>query len=372
MKKRIYLDNNATTQLDPFVIEAMIKDLQYGPSNPSSVHSFGQDAKARLTKYRRSIAEFLKVKPTEIIFTSGGTEGINNILRGLPIKSGHVITSSVEHSSVFNTFKAMSGYDIAFLNPGLFGAISPEDVKKALKPNTCFIAIMAVNNETGVKTDLNGIAEIAYSQKIPLFVDGVSLLGKEPFMIPDGVSAMSFSAHKFHGPQGVGFVFVRNGFKLKPLLTGGLQEFGRRAGTENLSGIAGMAAAVEVLKNDFIQISARMESLRDRLEKGIFLELDKVFVNGEGPRVVNTSNLAFGGVEGESLLACLDLEGIVVSHGSACSSGALEPSRILLNMGIPTERARSSIRISLSRLTTEEEIDRSIETITQVVKRLRG
>lgn len=376
MKQRIYLDNNASTPIDMRVFDIITNDLKNNFGNPSSSHSLGQEVRNRLTKARHFIASFLGVKHQEIIFTSGGTESINMGLRGYfeGDFSGHVITSSVEHSSVYATLKRFEslGCEVSFLSPGLHGAITVDAVRGACRPNTRLISLMAVNNETGVKTDIEKIATFANERHIPFLVDGVALLGKEPFVIPKGVSVMCFSGHKFHAPKGIGFAFVRQGLKLSSLLTGGDQEFGRRGGTENISGILGLAEAISILKAELSTASLHMKKLRDHFESSILESLPGVYVNGSGERIANTSNLSFSGIDGESLLIGLDLEGVVASHGSACASGALEPSRILLNMGIPLEVARSSIRFSLSRFTTEEEIDRAIQIIVKVVKRLRS
>lgn len=376
MKNRIYLDNNATTALDPRVLQVVVNDLKSHYGNPSSSHSFGQESRNCLTKARSIIAEFLRVKSSELTFTSCGTEGANMILRGvLEGKSGgHVITSSAEHSAVYATLKQLEAAgccQVTFLSPGLFGAVTADAVRAALRPETSLITLMAVNNETGVKTDIESIAALAQEMRIPFFVDGVALLGKEIFTIPPGISAMCFSGHKLHAPKGVGAVFIRSNLKLRPFITGGNQENGRRGGTENSSGIIGFAEAVRLLSQELPAALEKMKFLRDKLETGLQKNLSGVTINGQGPRVVNTSNLSFASVEGESLLAGLDMEGIAVSHGSACSSGALEPSRILLNMGIPSEGARSAIRFSLSRFTTEEEIECCIEAVTRVVNRLR-
>jgi cysteine desulfurase len=241
-----------------------------------------------------------------------------------------------------------------------------------LRKDTKLIVLMAVNNETGVKSDIEAIAAIAEESNVPFVVDGVALLGKEPFTIPSGVSAVAFSGHKLHAPKGSGMVFIRKRVKCTPLLFGGAQEFQRRAGTENLAAILGLAEAIRLLEVELPSATKRMQALRDRLEEGIISSISDVTINGEAPRVVNTSNLSFEGVDGESLLMSLDLNGVAVSHGSACSSGSLEPSRILLNMGIPRARARSSIRFSLSRFTTRDEIERCIEIVIDVVGRLRS
>ncbi len=372
--KRIYLDNNASTSLDPRVAQAIQKELQT-LGNPSSVHSFGQDLRNQITKSRRSIAAYLGSKPQELIFTSGGTEALNMVIRGVfgEKPSGHIITSSAEHSCVFHGVKWMEscGCEATFLSPGSWGAVTPVALRIALRPYSRLIALMAVNNETGVKTDIEAIAEIALEAGIPLLIDGVALLGKETFTIPKGVSAMCFSGHKFHAPKGIWLAFIRSGLKCAPLLIGGGQEYQKRGGTENMFGIIGLAEAVKILETELPEASLQMAELRDRLEEGLRSQLPDILVNGEGPRVVNTTNLSFLGVEGESLLMNLDLAGIAVSHGSACSSGALEPSRILLNMGYGVDRALSSVRFSLSRFTTRQEIDTSIDLIVQTVQRLR-
>lgn len=376
MNKKVYLDNNASAPLDPRVLSIVIQDLKEIHGNPSSIHSFGQEARNKLIQARHTIASSLGVKPHEIIFTSGGTEGANLLLRGMRPNGtqGHIITTSIEHACVYSTVKSFEeqGAACSYLETGEWGAAKPEAVKEALRPNTCLIALMAVNNETGVKTDISSIASIAKEAKVPFLVDGIALLGKESFVIPDGVSAMFFSGHKLHAPKGVGFAFIRSTCKFVPSIFGGEQEFSRRPGTENLSGIVGLAEAVNLLKTELPAASETMMKLREHFENELMGRVPGVRINGLGPRVPNTSNLAFDGVEGETLLAALDLEGIAVSHGSACASGALKPSRVLLNMGLSDERAASSLRISLSRFTTEEEINYCIEAIVRIVTRLRN
>lgn len=375
MSKRIYLDNNAGTFIDPRVADLLITLLKEPFGNPSSTHSFGQKVRNQLSKARNTIASFLGTKASEIIFTSGGTEGMNLLIRGILALQprGHVITSLVEHSCVYSTIKEMevSGFSTSFLPPGLCGAVAPEEVQAALQPDTCLICLMAVNNETGVKTDIEAIATIAEAARIPLVVDGVALMGKELFSIPKGVSGMSFSGHKFHAPQGIGFSFIRSGLKLRPLVSGGGHEFGKRAGTENVLGILSLAKAVELLRDELPLVSRYMLSLREKFEQTLQSSLAGVTINGQGSRICNVSNIAFSGVDGESLLVGLDAAGIAASHGSACSSGALEPSRILLNMGIPLEQARSSLRFSFSHFTTELEIDEACAIIVKLVDHLR-
>ena len=428
--RRIYLDHNATTGIDPRVREAMLLELSSIPYNPSSAHHFGKEAKARLQAYRAQVAAYCKAKPQEILFTSGGTEGMNLLIRGslysarpqsvnfgdkilspgdcverdaisltasererscqsskdveknshfvvgrstLQDHKAHVITTNTEHSCIYNTLTLLQsqGLQVDFLPSGLWGAVSADQIQKAIRPNTRFIILSAANNETGVKPDLAAIAEVAKQAQIPLYVDGVALLGKEPLHIPSGVSAMGFSAHKCHGPKGTGFLYVREGTQLQPLFTGGGQEFHKRAGTENLAGIAGLAKAIELLHTELPAAMERMAFLRDKLQTDLQHALDPVLVNWIGPRVSNTCNLSFPGIHGEDLLIALDLVGIAVSHGSACTSGALEPSRVLTQMGIPLEIARTAIRFSLDRTTTEEEINDVVAALIQLVSKLR-
>jgi cysteine desulfurase len=372
--QRIYLDNNATTGVDPRVLEAMLQELSMVPANPSSTHFFGREARHRLLRAREQIAHFLKVKPQEVIFTSGGTESLNLILRGAfeHFPKGAVISSNVEHASVFHTLEAFKkkGWQIHYLPVGPFGALNIEQLEKALDANTRFIVLGAVNSETGVKIDLEKIAKLALFAGIPLVIDGVALLGKELFDIPEGVSAMAFSGHKIHAPKGIGFAVIRSSFRFPSVFTGGEQEYSKRAGTENLSGIIGLAKAIELLSLELPSATAKMQALRDRLEQGLKEKFPSLLINGDGPRICNTSNLSFPGVDGENLLMSLDLAGIAASHGSACSSGALEPSRVLINMGVSTQLARSAIRFSLSRWTTDEEIKTCIETTSTLIEKL--
>lgn len=369
----IYLDNNATTPLDPRVKEVILQELDQFHGNPSSVHSYGQAAKSLLTKARRTIAAYLHVKPHEILFTSGATEGMNMILRGLLQKGDHLITSAVEHPAAYETARHLesAGVAVTYLPVGLRGSVDLEDVRRAIRPNTRLIALLSVNNETGVKNDIEGIAQVASEHKIHFLIDGVAHLGKEAMTLPSGVSAACFSGHKIHAPQGIGFVFLRHKVKLAPLFLGGVQEFQKRGGTENLLGAIALSEAVRLLHFELPQASERIRFLRDKFERTLMEGLEDVSINGNGPRVVNTSNLAFKGVDGESLLAHLDLAGVAASHGSACSAGALEPSRVLLQMGLPAETAAASIRFSLSRMTQEEEIDKAALIIIDCVTKLR-
>lgn len=368
MNEKIYLDNNATTPLDPDVLDVMIAELASPPHNPSSIHSFGQEGKKILTEARKIVADFLSVKPSEILFTSSGSEGLNLLIRGA-YQGGHLIGSAIDHAAVYHTLEDLKtmGAEVTYLPVDEWGAPNLEDLKEALRPDTKLIVLTAANGETGVKLDLSGFAKLANQRGIPLILDGVALLGKEPFTIPDGVSGMAFSAHKFHGPQGVGFIYLNSSLKLTPLMTGGGQEKGLHPGTENLPGIVGMAHALTLLDED--ENYDYLSHLRETFESLILEALPDTEINGTGPRVPNTSNLYFPSVDGESLLISLDMHGIAASHASACASGALEPSRTLLNMGYSKKRASSSLRFSFSRFNTLEEIKQAATTLISLVQK---
>lgn len=367
----IYLDNNATTLLDPEVFLAIQPLMHTLVGNPSSVHRYGQQAKALLTDAFQKCAAFFEVRTDEIVFTSGATEALNFLIRSLPAGS-HVITSSLEHVATIESLK-LSGASISYLDPlpGQ-GALTVDQVQEALRENTCLIVLSAANNETGVKTDIAAIGAVAERAGIPFVVDGVASLGKEPFHLPTGAAAACFSGHKIHAPLGVGLAIVKKGCKTPPFIVGGPQQRGLRAGTENLPGIIGFAKALELISKKGETWFEKLSQLRDRFEAGICSAIPDVLVHGKGePRVSNTSNIAFLGVDGETLLILLDLAGVAASHGSACSSGALQPSRVLLNMGIDPKIVRSSLRFSLSRFTTQEEIDQSVAIIAKTVRNLR-
>ena len=353
----IYLDNNATTQIDHDVKEAM-DALDVG--NPSSMHQFGRRAKQTLLECRRFIADYFGMD--EVIFTSGATEALNMVVHSLP-KGAHVITSSLEHAAVRESVNAYCEGRVTRLEPmeGR-GFIMPEQVEAAIRPETKMILLMGANNETGIVTDIKAIAQIAERYEIDFVVDGVALLGKHIFTLPKGVSAACFSGHKIHGPTGVGALVYRRSFKLKPLIYGGAQQHGLRGGSENLRGVIGFQKALEQICETSIE---GMCLLRDQLEKELKHIYPTIEIHGESEqRVSNTSNVFFPGVDGETLLMQLDLEGVAISHGAACSSGALEPSHVLLNMGLSRGVARSSLRFSLSRFTTEDEINQVVKLLT--------
>jgi cysteine desulfurase len=352
----IYLDNNASTPIDPFVVEAIKNELSNLVNNPSSPHQFGQSAKARLDKARRIIADYFKVKPTEVIFTSSGTEAMNLLIQGLIAnRKGHVVSSEMEHSCVYNLLKERSDLETTFVKPDYTGTISIESVLEAVRPDTLLVALMAVNNETGTKTD---IAAIASKLKIPFVVDGVQWLGKEPIALPPNITGIGFSGHKIHAPGGIGFIIVKG--KIASQIRGGFQEFGKRAGTENMIGISGLAKAIQ-------RIEYPNQNMRDHFETIVLKALPDARVNGAN-RVGTTSNICFPGIDGESLLIKLDQMGVAASLGSACSSGAIEPSRVLVSMGLSYNDAKSSLRFSFSRMNTLDDAVQAADIVIRAVQ----
>jgi cysteine desulfurase len=325
---------------------------------------------------RQKTADFFSVRPDEIIFTSGGTESINLMLRGFfeGGKKGHLITTNIEHSAVYKTVQALEkqGVSITFISCGLWGAPTPEQIEAAIRSDTKAIVVTASNSETGVKIDLEAMAAMADKRSIPLLLDGVSFIGKESLPALKGISAVAISGHKFNAPKGIGALVCRSTFPLHAVSTGGNQEYMHRAGTENLPGILGLAEGLQILRESQPLISQHLLDLRSRFECELFRALPDLAINGGGPRISNTVNVAFLGCDGESLLMQLDMAGIAVSLGSACSSGALEPSRILTNMGIDRKVARSSLRFSFGRTNTRQEIDLTLEKLVPLVKKLRS
>lgn len=373
--KRIYLDNNASTFIDPKVLEVLKQELELSQGNPSSSHFFGQELKKKLANARSTIAAAFNIKPSEIYFTSGATESANLIIRGLLdlSKPIHAVTTSIEHDAVYKTFKDLEkkGLKVSYVKPEKSGAVSLEAIKREVNQNTALIAVMAANNETGVINPIQSIAEFSESLKIPFFVDATQIIGKAAFTLHEGITAFCMSGHKIHGPKGIGMAFIRKKTPFSPLISGGEQEFGKRGGTENSAAIVALAAAFTRLQESEGAID-RMSYLRDLFEKEILHRLKEVYINGGTPRICNTSNLYFKGVDGEALLTSLDLQGIAASHGSACSSGALKPSRVLLEMGLEEKMARSSLRFSLSRFTEENEIREAIQIICSLVENFRS
>ena len=378
---RIYLDHNATTPVDPSVAEQMRCALSEDFGNPSSVHYFGQRAKARVDEARSASAALVGGEPSEIVFTSGGTEADNFAIRGAAealeaTGRRHLITSGIEHEAVLNTFKALArrGWKTTLLPVDASGIVSLEALRDALTDATALVSLMHANNEIGTVQPVAALAALAHDRGALFHTDAVQSAGKIPVDVRAlGVDLLSISAHKFYGPKGIGALWIRRGTKLAPLLTGGRHERNRRAGTENVPGILGMGVAAELARQKLPDEAPRLGALRDRLEQRILATVSRTRLNGaRDPRVPNTTNISFERVEAESLLIALDLEGVAVSTGSACSSGTLEPSHVLRAMGLPAHRTQSSIRFSLGAENTERQIDQVTAILPRVVEKLRS
>jgi cysteine desulfurase len=378
---RIYLDHNATTPLESAVVDRMTAALRDEFGNASSVHHFGQRAKAAIDEARSAVAELVGADPGEIVFTSGGTESDNIAIRGVAeameaAGRRQVIATSIEHEAVLNTFKALArrGWRTTLLPVDQTGVASPDALRDAISDTTALVSVMHANNEVGTIQRVAEFAAIAHERGALMHTDAVQSAGKIPVNVKTlGIDLLSASAHKINGPKGVGAIWLRRGVRLVPLLTGGRQERGRRAGTENVAGIVGYGAAAARAAAKMATDMPRLSALRDRLEQGILGSVPGTSVNGSGsPRVPNTTNISFERVEAESLLIALDLEGIAVSTGSACSSGTLEPSHVLKAMGFPAHRTQNSIRFSLGLGNTEAEIDRVLAVLPGIVEKLRS
>jgi cysteine desulfurase len=377
--KRIYLDHNATTPLRPEVLAAMTPYLTKEYGNASSIHGYGQNARGAVEQARMQVARLVGARDTEIIFTSGGTESDNYAILGAvaaaPGKAKHVITSAIEHVAALDPCRALArqGIELTILPVDRNGLVNPEDVRGAIRPETVLITIMLANNEIGTIEPIADIGKIAEEKGIVFHADAVQAAGKIPIDVEKlGVDLLSISAHKFCGPKGVGALYVRKGTRLEPLLYGGHSERDRRPGTEDVAAIAGMGKAAELALAEMAGERERIGALRDRLEQGLLERVPHAWVNGaRAPRVPNTANLTFPFIEGESMVIALDLKGIACSTGAACSSGALEPSHVLLALGLAPEDARATLRLSLGHQTTPDEIDFALETIPPVIERLR-
>jgi cysteine desulfurase len=376
----VYFDHNATTPLAPEVTEVVVSCLGQTFGNASSIHYFGQAAKQRLEAARRSLASLIHAHPSEVVFTGGGTEADNLALLGIARacaarrgKPGHAITSAIEHPAVLAACGQLEreGFEITRLSVGSAGIVDPADVRAALRPDTAVISVMHANNETGVIQPVEEIARIAREAEVPFHVDGVQALGKLRVDVKAlGVDLYSMSAHKLYAPKGVGALYVRKGVRLHPLLFGGHHERDRRPGTENVPGIAGFGAAAQLAAKHAPE-TGRISELRNRLEQAVLEHIRETGVNGSEPRVPNTTNIHFDGIDGEALVIALDLRGFAVSTGSACSSGAVTPSHVLTAMGLPPERARASIRFSLGIGNTAEQVDALTRALEESVVHLR-
>jgi cysteine desulfurase len=374
--RRVYLDNNATTPVLPEVFEAVRPYFAEHFGNASSIHHHGQETRAAVERARESVAALLGCRPAEIVFTSGGTEADNLAIFGLVRPGDHVISSTIEHHAVLNSCKHLEekGIEVTYLPVDGRGLVDPDDLRRALRSNTKLVTIMMANNETGVIQPVEEIGKICAEADVYFHTDGVQAASKVPIRVKEiGCDLLSLSGHKLHAPQGVGALYVRKGTTLEPRFFGGSHERSRRAGTENVPGIVGLGKAAELAIKGFESGETdRIFALRDRLERAILDNVEATAVNGSGaPRVPNTSNIYFDYIEGEALIIALDLKGLAVSTGAACSSGAIEPSHVLTAMGLRPDRARASIRFSLGKQNTGEDVDFAIQLVPASVERLR-
>lgn len=379
MQKLVYFDNNATTPVHPEVFKAMEPFYKAEYGNASSIHAMGRPARHAVDSARHVIATFLGASDEDIIFTSGGTESDNMAIKGAALansaKGNHIITNAAEHSAVLSTCRFMekNGFKVTYLGVDKCGMVSPDDLKKAITDKTVLITIMHANNETGTIQPIKEFALIAKENKILFHTDAVQSFAKLDIDVNDiSIDLLSASAHKIYGPKGIGILYIRKGVKIIPLSHGGHHERGLRAGTENVPGIVGFAKAVELASVDRDKKNKSLLNLRDRLHKNITKQIEDVYLNGHlTQRLPGSLNLSFKYIEGESIMLNLDIQGVCVSTGSACTSGTLEPSHVLTAMGIPPEIAQGSIRFSLGEQNTQEEVDYCVNILPEIVKRLR-
>ncbi|HVC47846.1 MAG TPA: cysteine desulfurase family protein [Terracidiphilus sp.] len=377
---RVYMDANATTPLLPEVVEAMHPFWMEHFGNASSIHLDGQSARSALDRARETLAEFLHCHEAEVVFNSGGTEGDNTALFGLLRSGDHLITTSIEHSAVLHAARRLAerGIQVTFVDPAPSGLITPDSIRAALRPSTRLISVMLANNETGILQPVEAIAQLAAEAGAFFHIDAVQAAGKVPLDVRQiGCHLLSISGHKMHAPKGVGAMYVRRGTPVDALLVGGSHERRRRAGTENVAGIVGLARAAELAMHSLADGTwTRVAALRDRIDREL-LTLPGTGLNGQSdgvpvPRVANTTNLWFDQLEGESLVIALDLKGAAVSGGSACHSGATEPSHVLMAMGLSKTRARASLRFSLLKTATEADVDHVLRVVPEAVRQLRA
>jgi cysteine desulfurase len=365
---RIYADHNATTPLAPAVLDAMLPYLREHYGNASSVHIFGRECRAAIDDARVRIANLLGAQEGEIVFTGGGTEADNTVLFG--VRPGHIITSSIEHHAVLNACQRRN--DVTYLPASRDCLVDPDDLRKAIRKDTVLVSIMSANNETGTIQPVKELAGICRERGVPFHTDAIQAFGKLPVKVSD-VDLLSISAHKFYGPKGVGALYIRRGTKIEPLLFGGSHENDRRAGTENVAGIVGLAKAAELATAKMGEEQCRLFGLCEKLAAGIAERMTGAHRNGHATqRIGNTINFSFEGCEEEGLLLGLDLEGVAVSSGSACAVGSLEPSHVLKAMGLPHELARSAVRFSFGAGNTREDVGEILDALVRVVERLRS
>ncbi len=378
--RKVYLDNAATTALSPRVLEAMLPYFTQYYGNPSSVHAFGREAKQGLDKARDQVAKALHCDPSEVIFTGCGTESDNTVLLGVAQRYGnkgkHIITTNVEHHAILHTCEYLEkqGYSVTYLPVDQDGLVTAEQVAAAIRPDTILVSIMFANNEVGTIMPIQEIGTVCKEKGVLFHTDAVQAVGHIPVDVQAmHIDMLSLSAHKFHGPKGVGALYCRKGIRLPSYIMGGAQEKGRRAGTENVAGIVGLGAAIELATEQLEENRAKMTALRDRLMTGIQARISEVKLNGHPTnRLPNNVNFSFKYIEGESILLMLDMNGIAASSGSACTSGSLDPSHVLLALGLPHEIAHGSVRLTLGDETTEEDIDYTIDVLEKTVARLRA
>jgi cysteine desulfurase len=377
--QRFYFDHNATTPVSPAVLEVLVPALLEVYGNASSIHQHGQQAKQKLEIARRQVAGLLACDPKDLVFLSGGTEADNlailGTVRASTPEKKHVVTTTIEHPAVLNPCRQLEreGVDVSYVRVGSDGVVDPADIRRALRPETILISVMHANNELGTIQPIQEIATLAHEAGSLLHADGVQAAGKIPVDVRAlGVDLYSISGHKLYSPKGIGALYIKHGTRLAPIQFGGRHERERRPGTENVPGAIALGQAAALTTEVLASESARLRTLRDRLEAGILERLPDCGVNaGRSPRTPNTTNVFFDGLEGEALVISLDLKGFAVSSGSACSSGAVEPSHVLLAIGLPRERARASLRFSLGHSNTEEQVDALIEAVAESTAHLR-
>ena len=378
MSRRVYLDHNASTPVHPEVLAEMLPYFSEIFGNPSSIHAFGREAREGLDRARERVAGYLGVSPQEIVFTSGGTESDNLAVKGLAWARGrgHLITSRIEHHAVLRACQALEGhgFDVTYVGVDEHGMVDPDEVRRAIRPDTIAVSVMHANSEIGTIQPIGEIGRLTRERGIPFHVDAVQTLGKIPFDVGAlGIDALSFSAHKIYGPKGVAGLYVRKGTKMVAVQHGGEHERRRRAGTENVAGIVGLGKAVEVRARDMAAEAGRLAALRDRLVDGLRARVPEVRLSGHPvQRLPGTASLLFRHVESESIVLGLDLKGIAVSAGSACTSGNVEPSHVLVAMGVPLDWAMGAVRCSLGRSTTAGDIDYVVECAEPLVRKLRA
>ncbi len=378
-KRRVYFDHSATTRVLPEVEEAMLPFLTEKWGNPSSLHSFGREARAAIEDSRKSLARLLNCDPSEIVFTSGGTESDNLAVKGVATykgkTKGHIITTRIEHHAVLEPCEWLkrSGFEVTFLPVSQEGLVDAGEVERAIRNDTVLISVMMANNEIGTIQPYKEIGNIARDRNIPFHTDAVQAIGKMPLDVKaDNIDLLSLSGHKFHGPKGIGALCVRKGTKIESVMQGGGQERGLRSSTENVPGIVGIGKAAEIARRDLESTSQKMKTLRDKMIRSVPEVVPRSYVNGHKTRrLVNNAHFRFDFIEGEGLILQLDFKGIAASTGSACSTGALEPSHVLLAMGLTHEQAHGSLRVTLGRENTEEEVDYLLEVLPGVVSKLR-